>query len=112
MKKIFYIYCLLFIGFQCFADTAKVGSLDSDNFIMINEEGMLDVEFSEELRFDTTKEISYILYKNEQSLYDCEITIKGNFDGNEIDIVVTIYDVTWAGCQTLKLAVKAFLAVN
>lgn len=49
------------------------------------------------------------LMNDNSKFLDCNLTIKGNFDGLEIDVVVTVHDITWIECQGLKAAVKAAL---
>ncbi|MFQ3214932.1 MAG: hypothetical protein ACJAT1_001984 [Marivirga sp.] len=45
--------------------------------------------------------------KEQQQLKDCSFTIKGNYDGLEVDVEITVYDISWVECAALQLTVKA-----
>ena len=113
MKKIFLIASLVFFCFQSYANNGLEINNEfyktSFNNLSVNQN--IDLKMISELKFDKVENHSILISKsNNEDVYDCEITIKGNFEGNQVDVVVTIYDVSWAGCQTLKAAVKVLLA--
>lgn len=41
---------------------------------------------------------------------DCTITVQGTFNGVEVDVEVTISDVSWLKCQAVKLLAKDKIA--
>jgi hypothetical protein len=71
---------------------------------------LIGLNYSQGIILDKKFEKTVKFIRINSNFYNCEITIKGNFEGTKVDVVVTIYDVSWAGCQTLKLAVKVGLA--
>ncbi len=44
--------------------------------------------------------------ESQKPLGDCTFTIKGNFDGVEVDLEITVSDVSWLECKVLKSRVK------
>lgn len=44
-----------------------------------------------------------------QQVMDCTITIKGNFDGVEVELEITVADISWLECASLRTAVKLAL---
>lgn len=114
MKKVIFIFSLIFVSFLSFANNGEIVNPLSNGIVIEN----LSIHKNEisnllsEINLDKVNDVSYNFIATEDTIYDCEITIKGNFNGNEVDVVVTIYDVSWAGCQTLKLGVKAYLATH
>ena len=112
MKKILLVFILLFSTYYSFgANKIRETVVVQNEFISKNDlcsnlvsddlaTFLLDVKLLKILNFT----------ENNKGLYDCEVKVKGNFEGTKVDVVVTIYDVSWGGCQTLKLAVKVGLA--
>jgi hypothetical protein len=115
MKQIFLIVSFVFFGVQSYANNDSQRNNVICNSLIENCTENQDKVFKliSELKLHKIENYSIKIIKNEnEELYDCEITVKGNFEGNQVDIVVTIYDVSWAGCQTLKAAVKVLLATK
>ncbi|MCZ8091344.1 MAG: hypothetical protein O9282_13135 [Flavobacterium sp.] len=113
MKKIFFIVSLVLFCFQSYANNGleRNNEIYNSSIKNLSVNQNIDLEMISELKFDKVENYSIVISKNNNEVvYDCEITIKGNFEGNQVDVVVTIYDVSWAGCQTLKAAVKVLLA--
>lgn len=102
---------LVFLCFQSYANNDSQRKKDIYNPLIENLSVNQNKGFKllSELKFDTIENHSIVISKNKK-MYDCEITIKGDFDGNKVDVVVTISDVSWVGCQTIKAVVKALLA--
>lgn len=44
--------------------------------------------------------------KQQAEVMDCDITMKGDFNGTIVDIVITVYDVSRFECGALRLAVR------
>ncbi|WP_353147364.1 hypothetical protein [Flavobacterium sp.] len=113
MKKIFFIAFLVFFCFQSYANNGLQGNneINITSFKNLSVNQNKDLKMISELKFDKVENHSIVISKNKnEDVYNCEITIKGKFEGNQVDVVVTIYDVSWAGCQTLRAAVKILLA--
>ena len=62
-----------------------------------------------ELNFITFQEfINKIeLYSLNNVVRDCTVKIKGNINGHEVDLEITISDVSWVKCRALQLGVAA-----
>lgn len=71
-------------------------------FLLLTSFAFVDTkEDTEETISELTKE------KDQEEFKDCTFTIKGNYDGLEVDVEITVYDITWVECASLKLAVAA-----
>ena len=83
MKKYFTkIIAVCLFSFICFTSLASSES---------SEESASSVETDDQL----------------EQVKDCTFSIKGNYDGVEVDVEITVYDITWAECAALKVAVAA-----
>lgn len=111
MKKLFLLFSVFFISIQSFANTELLDNKKIDNKLFINYKTFEVYKLLNELKADSVNEFSIDMIKSiNNDVYDCAITIKGNFEGNTVNVVVTIHDVSWSGCQALKVVVATIIA--
>lgn len=112
MKKSLFILGFTLASVFSFAKSnAPLSENKSENTVtMYSDQQKQSIEYINALSNDDGSQNTYVFKKNSKDFYDCEVTVKANVDGNKVDVVVTIYDVSWVGCQSLKAAVKLALA--
>jgi hypothetical protein len=70
-----------------------------------------EYEYSENIETISFLKFKNINYESTSTLsiakVDCVIRITGTFDGVEIDLEITIHDVTWVGCKLLQAGIRA-----
>ena len=95
---------MIFIGNSLYSNTLNVDKsiLDNENNLVTKEDLSSDINlnFYEIVENEIHKDL-----KNKMK--DCTVKIKGNFDGVEVDIEVTVYDVSWTKCTLFQLGIKA-----
>lgn len=61
-------------------------------------------EFIPKIKFDNLIKDKYSF--SDKKVRDCTVKVKGTFNGVEVDLEVTISDVSWFQCQAIKLFAK------
>ncbi|PJB52158.1 hypothetical protein CO100_00350 [Candidatus Berkelbacteria bacterium CG_4_9_14_3_um_filter_33_5] len=115
MKYFFLIISFTFFSLNTFANTNLKERKEIQPVLkeILSIYKIESYNFISELKLQEIENYSFHFVKNRnKEFYDCQITIKGNFEGTQVDVVVTIYEVSWAGCQTLKVAMKALLVTK
>lgn len=66
-------------------------------------------EINRDLDLKTTEKKVVKHRKSKNQLFrDCVLTIKGNYGGHQVDVVVTISDVSYVKCLALKTGIAAY----
>ncbi len=112
MKKLIFIAIFSLFSIYSFANSGSVNNRVEKAIETLPISKKHGLNFLKEIKLDEVYTASFNFVKNENTLYDCEIAIKGTFEGTKVDIVVTIYDVSWASCQALRTAVKLYIATH
>ena len=61
--------------------------------------------------FLNAKNLEYNLVTDEfNGDFEYSVRITGTFDGIEVDVEITIHDVTWVGCKLLQAGIRAIQA--
>jgi len=70
-----------------------------------------EYEYSKKVETISFLKLKNINYESSNMLsevkVDCTIRITGTFDGVEVDVEITIHDVTWVGCKLLQAGIRA-----
>ncbi len=103
MKKSFIIIGTLF--FSSFLNAKNLEhNLDTDLF-------NIEYEYSKKTETISFLKLKSINYESSNTLskakVDCAIRIRGTFDGVEVDVEITIHNVTWVGCKLLQTGIRA-----
>ncbi|MDO6489916.1 MULTISPECIES: hypothetical protein [unclassified Cellulophaga] len=91
-KSILYLFLMTF-GFSFAGNSA---------YNMKKEESLPKIKFDNL----TTDKYSF----SDKELIDCAVKVKGTFNGVEVELEVTISDVSWLKCQAVKLLAKKKIA--
>lgn len=66
-------------------------------------------EIKRDLDLKTAENKVVKLKKSKNQVFrDCVLTIKGNYGGHQVDVVVTISDVSYVKCLALKTGIAAY----
>ncbi|MBU2997809.1 hypothetical protein KO500_15270 [Cellulophaga baltica] len=101
MRKLIFTILMIFIGNIMYSN-----SLEMNKVTLENEEYLVNKKDIKS-NFILTPKKDIIFIDSKSKLKDCAVQIEGNFDGVEVDIEVTIYDVSWGKCTLFQLGIKA-----
>jgi hypothetical protein len=111
MKRITQILAFMFFTVCSFANvTNEENNIDyRNNFERDSVSQIIQNNEVPALVLKSSSEDSMKISEEKNDFYDCEVTIKTEIGGTKVDLVVTLYDVSWVGCKILKAEVALAL---